>query len=95
VGFRHRIVLGRQRFGIQKHSLLASFCPRYFGYYDRAVSVYTHISDQFSVFGTRVISCAPREALYAADVPRRMSTLLVYASNIRGRARSRSDAIPW
>jgi TnpA family transposase len=42
-----------QRFGIQKHSLLASFYPRYFSYYDRAVSVYTHISDQFSVFGTR------------------------------------------
>jgi TnpA family transposase len=56
-----------QRFGIQKNSLLASFYPRYFGYYDRAVSVYTHISDQFSVFSTRVISCAPREALYVLD----------------------------
>lgn len=56
-----------QRFGIQRSSLLASFCPRYFGYYDRAVSVHTHISDQFSVFGTRVISCAPREALYVLD----------------------------
>jgi hypothetical protein len=38
-----------------------------FGYYDRAVSVYTHVSDQFSVFCTRVISCAPREALYVLD----------------------------
>ena len=56
-----------QRFGIQRSSLLASFYPRYFGYYDRAVSVYTHVSDQFSVFGTRVISCAPREALYVLD----------------------------
>jgi len=40
---------------------------RYFGYYDRAVSVYTHTSDQYSVFGTRVISCSPREALYVLD----------------------------
>ena len=56
-----------QRFGIQRSSLLASFYPRYFGYYDRAVSVYTHVSDQFSVFCTRVISCAPREALYVLD----------------------------
>jgi TnpA family transposase len=56
-----------QRFGIQRSSLLASFYPRYFGYYDRAVSVYTHVSDQFSVFPTRVISCAPREALYVLD----------------------------
>jgi TnpA family transposase len=56
-----------QRFGMQRSSLLASFYPRYFGYYDRAVTVYTHVSDQFSVFGTRVISCAPREALYVLD----------------------------
>ena len=55
-----------QRFGIQKHSLLASFYPRYFGYYDRAVSVYTHISDQLSAFSTRVISCG-RAALYVLD----------------------------
>ena len=32
-----------QRFGIQKNSLLASFYPRYFGYYDRAVSIYTDL----------------------------------------------------
>lgn len=56
-----------QRFGIQQSSLLASFYPRYFGYYDRAVSIYTHTSDQYSVFGTRVISCSPREALYVLD----------------------------
>ncbi|HTP51679.1 MAG TPA: Tn3 family transposase [Anaeromyxobacteraceae bacterium] len=56
-----------QRFGIQAPSLLASFYPRYFGYYDRAVSVYTHVSDQFSVFSTRVISCSPREAIYVLD----------------------------
>lgn len=56
-----------QRFGIQASSLLASFYPRYFGYYDRAITVYTHISDQYSVFATRAISCTPREALYVLD----------------------------
>jgi TnpA family transposase len=56
-----------QRFGVQAPSLLTSFYPRYFGYYDRAVTVYTHVSDQFSVFAGRVISCAPREAIYVLD----------------------------
>jgi TnpA family transposase len=56
-----------QRFGVQRSSLLSAFYPRYFGYYDRAVTVYTHTSDQFSVFGTQVISCAEREALYVLD----------------------------
>jgi TnpA family transposase len=39
----------------------------YFGYYDRAITVYTHTSDQFSVFGSRAISCSAREALYVLD----------------------------
>jgi TnpA family transposase len=56
-----------QRFKIQASSLLGSFYPRYFGYYDRAVSVHTHISDQYSVFSTRVISCSAREAIYVLD----------------------------
>jgi TnpA family transposase len=56
-----------QRFGIQASSLLGGFYPRYFGYYDRAVTVYTHTSDQYSVFGTRPISCAPREAPWVID----------------------------
>jgi len=56
-----------QRFGVQQSSLLASFYPRYFGYYDRAISLYTHISDQYSVFSTQTISCGPREALYVLD----------------------------
>jgi TnpA family transposase len=56
-----------QRFGVQKSSLLASFYPRYFGYYDRAVTVYTHTSDQYSVFHTNVISCGVREAVYLLD----------------------------
>ena len=53
--------------GVRGSSLLAAFSPRYFGYYDRVVSVYTHLSDQYSVFNTQVISCAEREALYVLD----------------------------
>jgi TnpA family transposase len=56
-----------QRFGVQKSSLLATFYPRYFGHYDRAVTVYTHTSDQHSVFHTDVISCGAREAVYVLD----------------------------
>jgi TnpA family transposase len=56
-----------QRFGVQESSLLASFYPRYFGYYDRAITLYTHISDQYSVFSTQAISCGPREALHVLD----------------------------
>jgi TnpA family transposase len=56
-----------QRVGGRGSSLLAAFYPRYFGYYDRAVSVYTHLSDQYSVFNTQVISCAEREALFVLD----------------------------
>jgi TnpA family transposase len=56
-----------QRFGIQAGSLLGALYPRYFGYYDRAVTVYTHTSDQYSVFGTRAICCSAREAVYVLD----------------------------
>jgi TnpA family transposase len=56
-----------QRFGVRGSSLLAAFYPCYFGYYDRVVSVYTHLSDQYSVFNTQVISCAEREALFVLD----------------------------
>jgi len=72
VNFHHRLPLSSawgqgmssssdgQRFGVQASSLLASFYPRYFGYYDRAITVYTHVSDQFSAFSSRAISCSPR-----------------------------------
>ena len=56
-----------QRFKIRADSLLASYYPRYFGYYEKAISLYTHVSDQYAVFGTRAISCGPREALYVLD----------------------------
>jgi TnpA family transposase len=56
-----------QRFGVQRSSLLATLYPRYFGYYDRAITVYTHLSNQLSVFSTEAISCTEREALYVLD----------------------------
>jgi TnpA family transposase len=56
-----------QRFGIRASSLLASYYPRYYGYYRKAIGIYTHVSDQYAVFSTRVISCSPREALYILD----------------------------
>lgn len=56
-----------QRFRIRASSLLASYYPRYYGYYQKAIGIYTHVSDQYSVFSTRIISCSPREALYVLD----------------------------
>lgn len=56
-----------QRFRIRASSLLASYYPRYYGYYEKAIGIYTHVSDQSSVFSTKVISCSPREALYVLD----------------------------
>jgi TnpA family transposase len=56
-----------QRFGLQASSLLGSLYPRYFGYYDRALTVYTHLADQHSVFHTQVIACSVREAIYILD----------------------------
>jgi len=56
-----------QRFRIRASSLLASYYPRYYGYYQKAIGIYTHVSDQYSVFSTKVISCSPREALYVLD----------------------------
>lgn len=56
-----------QRFGLRASSLLGSYYPRYYGYYQKAIGIYTHVSDQYSVFSTKVISCSPREALYVLD----------------------------
>lgn len=65
-----------QRFGIEKSANLAALYPRYYGYYDRAISIYTHMSNQFSVFSTQVISCAVREAAYV------LTGLLSNSSNL-------------
>jgi TnpA family transposase len=56
-----------QRFKIRASSLLASYYPRYYGYYEKAIGIYTHVSDQYSVYSTKIISCSPREALYVLD----------------------------
>lgn len=52
---------------VEQSSLLATLYPRHFGYYDRAVNMLTFMSDQHSVFNSRVISCGVREALYVLD----------------------------
>jgi hypothetical protein len=41
-GDGHRSSSDGQRFGIEASSLLASYYPRYFGYYDKAITIYTH-----------------------------------------------------
>ncbi|MBF0307641.1 MAG: Tn3 family transposase, partial [Alphaproteobacteria bacterium] len=51
-----------QRFAIERDSPLGAFYPRYFGHYERALTLYTHTADQNSVYATQAISCAPREA---------------------------------
>ncbi|KFJ67107.1 tn3 transposase DDE domain protein [Francisella tularensis subsp. novicida] len=56
-----------QRFKIRASSLMASHYPRYYGYYEKAIGIYTHVSDQLSVYHTKAISCGPREALYVLD----------------------------
>lgn len=56
-----------QRFGMRASSLLASYYPRYYGYYRKAIGIYTHVSDQYAVYSTKIISCSPREALYVLD----------------------------
>lgn len=38
-----------QRFRIRASSLLASYYPRYYGYYEKAIGIYTHVSDQYVV----------------------------------------------
>ena len=53
-----------QRYGIEKSSINASYYPRYFGYYNKSISIYTHLADCYDVFSTQVISCTEREATY-------------------------------
>ncbi|MEE8291179.1 MAG: Tn3 family transposase, partial [Candidatus Tectomicrobia bacterium] len=79
VDFHHRLPLSAvwgdgsvsssdgQRFRLQASSLLGSLYPRYFGYYEPALTVYTHTADQHSVFHTQVIACSVREAIHVLD----------------------------
>jgi TnpA family transposase len=65
-----------QRFAVERDSLLGAFYPRYFGYYERALTLYTHTADQHSVYATCAISCAPREASYVLNGILENDTLL-------------------
>lgn len=56
-----------QRFAVREGSLYTSFCTRYFGFYKKAVNVYTHIADNYSVFSTQILSCGIREAIAVLD----------------------------
>lgn len=56
-----------QRFKITADTLLASYYPRHFGFYERAVNAYSHTSDLHTVFATRVISCKDSEAIHVLD----------------------------
>jgi TnpA family transposase len=79
VDYHHRLPISRvwgdgsrsssdgQRFAVERDSLLGAVYPRYFGYYQRALTLYTHTSDQSSVYATQAISCAPREARYVLN----------------------------
>ena len=53
-----------QRFGLQEDSKIGAYYPRYFGYYGNALTLYTHMTDQFGVYSTQPISCIIRESLY-------------------------------
>ncbi|EHL30010.1 Tn3 family transposase [Legionella drancourtii] len=52
-----------QRYPIERKFFLSSYCPRYYGYYEKAISIYTHVA-RGGVFGTQVISTGEREAPY-------------------------------
>ena len=52
-----------QRYPIERKFFLSSYYPRYYGYYEKAISIYTHVA-RGAVFGTQVISTGEREASY-------------------------------
>jgi TnpA family transposase len=76
VDFHHRLTISAvwgsgirsssdgQRFGLQEDSKIGAYYPRYFGYYGNALTLYTHMTDQFGVYSTEPISCIIRESLY-------------------------------
>jgi TnpA family transposase len=49
-----------QRIGVRGSSLLAAFYPRYFGYYDRVVSLYKQLPENLSRKGCAPIIREPR-----------------------------------
>lgn len=52
-----------QRYAVEAKCLLSGFYPRYYGYYEKVLSIYTH-QCKGAVFGQNVISCGEREASY-------------------------------
>jgi TnpA family transposase len=54
-----------QRFPMRGKSLTARALSRYF--VDEGISQYTHVSDQHSTYGTKVIPVTDREAVYVLD----------------------------
>lgn len=64
IGLGERSSSDGMRFRTSHKGLYSSMHPRYFGALDRGITVYTHMSDQFSVFNTEILSCAVREAVY-------------------------------
>lgn len=55
-----------QRFPVRGHVRNARALPRYFGY-GQGITFYTWSSDQFSQYGTKVISSTVRDATYVLD----------------------------
>jgi hypothetical protein len=59
-----------QRFGVQEDSKIGAYYPRYFGYYGNALTLYTHMTDQFwrlfhpahLLHHSRIAVCAERVA---------------------------------
>ena len=62
--------------GLQARSLLGALSPRYFGDYDQARTVYTHVAEQHSVLQTQVSACSLREAIYVLDGRLQNNTVL-------------------
>jgi TnpA family transposase len=56
-----------QRFALQGSSLIADYHPRYFGSNQKGFSVYTHVSDRYTVFHSQAISCLQREWVAVLD----------------------------
>lgn len=67
IGTGERSSSDGMRFRTSHKGLYSSMHPRYFGALDRGITVYTHMSDQCSVFNTEILSCAVREAAYVLD----------------------------
>jgi TnpA family transposase len=67
IGLGERSSSDGMRFRTSHKGLYSSMHPRYFGALDRGITIYTHMSDQCSVFNTEILSCAVREAVYVLD----------------------------